>query len=354
MIDLADRVRGCLLGGAVGDALGAGVEFSSLEEIRATHGPDGLTSILPPGHFTDDTQMTLFTVEALLIAGVLLERDGFCNPIELLHHAYLRWLVTQSVPLPSVTIGEAEPLGWLLDVEMLHRREAPGMTCLSALASGEFGTPSRSINDSKGCGGVMRAAPGGLLVPGSVPGASPEEAYHLGCEIAAVTHGHPDGIDPSGALSAMICVLVSGASMREAIDSAIELSPVRQQRWLRHAAEIGADGPPSPEVIERELGAGWVGDEALAIAVACAVGAQSFDEGIIAATNHSGDADSTAAICGNLLGAHLGLGAIGPGWLEELDGVDVVAAAADDVIEWLERTQGCSAEFNRRYGSLEV
>jgi ADP-ribosylglycohydrolase len=67
LITLRDRYRGCLLGGAVGDALGAGIEFWSLADIRAQHGPGGLTGYVPcygrPNAITDDTQMTLFTAE---------------------------------------------------------------------------------------------------------------------------------------------------------------------------------------------------------------------------------------------------------------------------------------------------
>lgn len=350
MSQLPDKIRGCLLGGAVGDALGAAVEFDALDEIRATYGPTGITEIVAPGHFTDDTQMTMFTVEALLIAGVLFERDGRCHPITLLHHGYLRWLATQAMPLPSVTISPQEPLGWLLDVDLLHRREAPGMTCLSALASGDVGTPTSPINDSKGCGGVMRAAPGGILVPGAAPGTAVAEAYHLGCEIAAVTHGHPEGIHPAGALSAMVAVLLGDGSMSDALDAAVELSPDSQGAWLRHAAKLGAEGPPSPEVIEAELGGGWVGDEALAIAVACAVGAEDFDTGVIAAANHSGDADSTAAICGNLLGAEGGLGAIAQRWLDALDGADIVGSLADDVVAWVGADGDLPELFMHRYG----
>ena len=72
MITTHDRYRGCLLGGAVGDALGAGVEFMSLDEIRGRYGPAGVTGYVPcygrSGAITDDTQMTLFTAEGLLRA----------------------------------------------------------------------------------------------------------------------------------------------------------------------------------------------------------------------------------------------------------------------------------------------
>ena len=131
--ELDEAIRGCLLGGAVGDALGAPIEFAHWPEIKEMFGPTGVTEVLDPGHFTDDTQMTLFTAEALLIAAVEMERTGVCLPRTLLHHAYLRWLVTQAGELPAVQIPAEEPLGWLLDVPLLHRVEAPGLTCLGAL-----------------------------------------------------------------------------------------------------------------------------------------------------------------------------------------------------------------------------
>ncbi|MFD0471739.1 ADP-ribosylglycohydrolase family protein [Nonomuraea thailandensis] len=74
-MEVSDRVRGCLLGGAIGDALGAPIEFQSLREIRKHHGTDGITGYVTTwrgrtGLITDDTQMTLFTVEGLLDARV--------------------------------------------------------------------------------------------------------------------------------------------------------------------------------------------------------------------------------------------------------------------------------------------
>lgn len=79
-----DRVRGCLLAGAVGDALGAPVEFWSLEEIRARLGPQGVTGYLPAygrdrGAITDDTQMTLFTAEGIIRATVRYAHRGIAH-----------------------------------------------------------------------------------------------------------------------------------------------------------------------------------------------------------------------------------------------------------------------------------
>jgi len=332
------RVVGCLLAGAVGDALGAPVEFSSIEEIRALHGPDGVTGLLPPGHFTDDTQMTLFTAEALLRASMELEATGSCNPPRLLHRSYLRWLVTQGWEVDALwpdADPEAVRRGGLISEEVLHRREAPGVTCLTALGSGVAGTPTLPINDSKGCGGVMRAAPAGLLVPGAALGSAPAEAYHLGCEVAAITHGHHLGIHPAGLLASMVHLVAAGASPAEAYDACRGLAPGDLRAITDAAAALGADGPPSPEEIADELGAGWVAEEALAIALACAIAAPDMTTGMLASVNHSGDADSTGSICGNLLGAHLGAEAIERSWVAGLDGAVLVRAVAMDVAQWI-------------------
>jgi len=332
------RVVGCLLAGAVGDALGAPVEFVSIDDIRQRYGPDGVTTLLPPGHFTDDTQMTLFTAEALLRAGMELEATGACNPVHLLHRSYLRWLLTQGREIGDLwpdADSEAAMSGGLISEAVLHRVEAPGITCLGALGSGVAGTISMPINDSKGCGGVMRAAPAGLLVPGAELGAAPAEAYHLGCEVAAITHGHRFGFHPAGLLAALVHLIVAGASPAEAYEQARKLAPDDLVELTDAAVALGASGPPSPEAIASELGAGWVGEEALAIALACSVAAPDMSTGLLASVNHSGDTDSTGSICGNLLGSHLGAEAIDRRWVAELDGAVLVRAVGMDVAQWL-------------------
>ena len=198
-ITRSGRFRGCLLGGAVGDALGAPVEFETLSTILDRYGPDGITDYSPAfgrlGAITDDTQMTLFTAEGLLVAR---DRPG-SDPVVEINRAYLRWLATQtdgSDPEPGV-----DDDGWLLGEGFLHSRRAPGNTCLSALQRGGMGTTGRPMNDSKGCGGVMRVAPIGLVA---------EDPFRLAADAAALTHGHPSGYLAAGALADLIGELAAG------------------------------------------------------------------------------------------------------------------------------------------------
>ncbi len=330
-LELPERIRGCLLGGAVGDALGAPYEFATWDQIQEALGPAGVTDVFPPGRFTDDTQMTLFTCEGLIHAQFRYLSRGIIHPPSILHLSYLHWLVTQGYEWLTIGRGEERPGGWLVQEPKLHRQEAPGATCLSALQSGDLSPTGRAPNHSKGCGGVMRAAPAGFVGPMAT---DQEMAYRSGCDAAAVTHGHPDGIHSAGLFAALISGVMQGYSLRESYKKAAPLTTDRMREVVGRALSLGEAGVPEPEVIENHLGGGWVGDEALAIAVACAVGAPDYTTGVLAAVNHSGDTDSTGSICGNLLGALYGEERIPTRWLEKLDGREIVASVADDCVTW--------------------
>ncbi|MEJ7784252.1 MAG: ADP-ribosylglycohydrolase family protein [Solirubrobacteraceae bacterium] len=334
-----DRYRGCLLGGAVGDALGAAVEFDDIARIRARFGPDG---ILDPaeaygrvGAITDDTQMTLFTAEGVLQADDRLQRGtGF--PPGNLWFAYQRWLRTQGVTDPWH--GEQAQLqhGELHRIAELRSRRAPGNTCLAGLRSdldvgGGPGYPI-AANDGKGCGGVMRAAPCGLV------NWDEQDVFKLGAASAALTHGHPSGYLAAGALALIIRKLCEDRPLATGVDSAIEvlaLQPgsrevrdaLRRARTLAMAAHDRVTGVS-------QLGQGWVAEEALAIAVYCALShPEDFAAAVRLAANHSGDSDSAAAITGNIMGTLLGVDAIPSGWLAVLelrDTIDRLATALHD------------------------
>jgi ADP-ribosylglycohydrolase len=312
---LAERVEGCLLAGAAGDAIGGVVEFDQWSTIRARYGERGIDRVVAPGWFTDDTQMTLFTVDGVIRAIV-----GGGDPVSEVHRAYRRWLHTQSY------VVEPELLdGWLIADRRLYRRQAPGMTCLSALQTGLAGTPGHPLNDSKGCGAVMRVAPIGLAYP-------LETAWELGCATGALTHGHPDGWQPAGALATMIAGVCEGEDLATAVAIALRHTSGNTHRLLGEAVAVAKEGRIDAAIIKERLGEGWTGDEALAIAVACALGCPVAPTAILTAVNHSGDSDSTGAICGNIVGALQGASAVPRAWIETLDALDILRDAAEDLV----------------------
>jgi ADP-ribosylglycohydrolase len=328
---------GCLLGGAVGDALGAPVEFYSLSSIRMRYGPEGIVDFDEAygrrGAITDDTQMTLFTAEGLLRGISRYEFKGICHPATVVYHAYIRWLHTQGQRSASHFAADRFD-GWLIQVEQLHHRRAPGRTCVTALLGAAMGTRESPLNDSKGCGGVMRAAPVGLIATNE------RTAFDLGGETAAITHGHPSGYYSAACLAAIVYYLVSGRSLLDAIESTLGLletdkNPGHQEcaRAVHGAVALSRrDLPPSPELVET-LGGGWVGEEALAISLYCALAAgDDFERGVRLAVNHSGDSDSTGAITGNLLGVMLGVDAIPRRWLDDVELRDEIETLAGDLL----------------------
>lgn len=353
----AARIAGCLVGGAVGDALGAPVEFSSLSEIRRRYGPTGIGELASAygrkGAITDDTQMTLFTAEGVLRAYVRSSEKGICHPPSVILHAYLRWLCTQEeTSTHSLFSAPGFPDGWLVKDKRLFSQRAPGNTCLIALK--KIPEDLFATNNSKGCGGVMRVAPIGLALPaGSREHGWP--AFELGVDSSRLTHGHPAGYVSGGYFAELIAQLMSGKGLRDAIDTA--RIPLEQRRdadavliAVDRAIRLAEDDePPTPERIEM-LGGGWVGDEALAIAIYCSLVARDFEHGLRLAVNHSGDSDSTGSLVGNALGALWGPEVIPRRWREEVELLDVVETIAADLASLRAGTFSTRTEWERYPG----
>jgi len=334
-----DRFRGCLLGGAVGDALGASVEFMKRSEILRRFGPEGITEYAPAygglGKITDDTQMTLFTAEGLLRGRVRGAFKGITSYAAVTANAYLRWLQTQGETSKSL-VG-ADEMGWLFSHSELHSRRAPGNTCLSALrATTRLGEPA--VNDSKGCGGVMRMAPAGLFVSRLGQKNANQKAFDLGTELSALTHGHPTVWLTGVVLAVLVLMLVQGDSLPDALAAAKDILRQKTDHQetlsaLQMAEELAESNQPHHEAIAR-LGEGWIAEEALAISIYCALVAHDFKHAVVLAVNHDGDSDSTGAIVGNLFGAVYGVKAIPQEWLNPLELKEVISEIADDLYDF--------------------
>jgi ADP-ribosyl-[dinitrogen reductase] hydrolase len=315
---------GCITGGAVGDALGAPTEFLTYNRILQKYGQEGVRDYVEfadgMGEITDDTQMLLFTVEGLLQSfgthynSAEAEKE-YLNSI---HQAYLRWLHTQEKPFSLQALEDMDHSSGLICEELMYKGRAPGLTCLSALRSGVVGTMQNPVNDSKGCGGIMRIAPVGLLHY-----ETPTEAFRIGCELAAITHGHVSGYLSSGFLSALLGYIIQGDTLQEATTK----TAAHLQEYSRHeetlkavnnAVKLAENGAPAFAQVEK-LGGGWVAEEALAISLYCAHSyPDNFEEAVILAVNHSGDTDSTGSITGNIMGLLLGEEAIPKRWRTNL------------------------------------
>jgi ADP-ribosylglycohydrolase len=329
-----EHYRGCLFGGAVGDAFGSAVEFLSIDAIRERYDEAGITDLdlgeSGYAEITDDTQMTLFTAEGMLRAIKRGNEKGICHLPIAIYDAYQRWLVTQGYPKHE----QYEDIydGWLLEVKELHASRAPGNTCLSALLSREMGTIEKPINNSKGCGAVMRVAPVALALP-----SDKEHIFKVGAESGAITHGHPSGYLPAGALAYIIAAIIEGSDLLEAVKQTVGVLKEYEGHEecltaLTNAVELADSGLTDSEAFEK-LGEGWVGEEALAIAVYCSLKHRDdFKKAIIASVNHSGDSDSTGAITGNILGAYLGLSSIPEEWVKKLELKGVIMRIADDLL----------------------
>lgn len=353
-----DRIRGSLMAGAAGDALGYAVEFMSRGSILAKYGLRGIAkfNLTREGKalISDDTQMTLFTACGMLMGVTRGYTRGIGGrPEKYVDQAYLDWYYTQTGKnsRPSVT--------WLRNLPELAHRRGPGNTCLSACESLFQGKEVH--NNSKGCGGIMRVAPMALLMAGYwARGKCPYHVFEMdeaGAEVAAVTHKHPLAFLPAAMLTHLIFRVISmeeaevKASITNiALETIEALGYIYKGEYEEHkriltnltltALSLAANDKSDAENI-RLLGEGWTGEEAWAIALYCAVRhIDSIEDALIAAVNHDGDSDSTGAVCGNIMGAIYGYEAIkrmnlfcpqGHDFEQTLELSNIILALADDL-----------------------
>lgn len=354
-----DSIRGCLMAGAAGDALGYEVEFMSRGAILSRYGQEGITRFALDSNgkaqISDDTQMTLFTANGMLMGltrGYMRGIGG--RPEKYVDGAYIDWYTTQTNEM-----GLFWKHTWLRDLpEMAHRR-APGNTCMNACASMIRGKEVQ--NNSKGCGGIMRVAPMALLDAGYASRDehtySLEELAEAGGEIAESTHKHPLGFLPAALLTVLIYKVVPLSPEQvmksffriaaETLDVLGRIYKGKYEADKRYLYELSqralnlAKSDVSDAEAVRQLGEGWTGEEAWAIALYCAARhIDSVEKAIIASVNHDGDSDSTGSITGNIMGAIYGYRHIndrsifcpdGCGLEQTLELSEIILALADDL-----------------------
>ena len=328
-MSIKDKYLGCLMGGAVCDALGYPVEFNSYNQILARYGDGGISNyslVNDTALISDDTQMTLFTAEGLLMCGD--------DKLTSVYNCYREWAAMQieGYPLP-------EPISRLAKYSELYESREPGRTCMLSLAHNERGSVAEPMNDSKGCGGIMRVAPIGLYY--NITKTSTAEISKIAAEAAALTHGHELGYIPAAILGHMCAVLSqTDATVADVLTDAVNTAKMLfgatehmkyMQNLIEKAVELSKVDLFDIDAIT-QLGEGWVAEETLAIAVYCSLKySDNFEKAIVASVNHSGDSDSTGAVTGNIMGAHLGMSAIPKKYTKNLELYDLIMNTADEL-----------------------
>ena len=348
---LNDKIKGCLFGGAIGDALGYPVEFISHPEIVSKYGDHGIQQYefnipcekgkFKEAQISDDTQMTLYTAEA-----ILKNPDSKEEVLENIKKAYVVWMCKQTGVQPKVEIDLD-----IAKIDALNQRRAPGATCISALESINYG--NEVYNDSKGCGAVMRIAPIGILsaLKGWNTGRT-EDFFHnstmkFAGEVAEITHHHELSTYSSAICAEIIreCLLeeqIDLVKFKEIIERALFILPTSFhgvdfylaafEKQIKNVFNYIDDPREDWQIIESNLGGGWIAEEALAIALFCvARHINDFRACMVSAVNHSGDSDSTGAIAGNILGAILGYKNIPESFLTKLQNKNYIERIANNL-----------------------
>lgn len=300
-----NRFRGALLGLAVGDALGTTVEFQSPGSFPpVTDMVGGGPFRLPPGAWTDDTSM------AMCLAESLIECRGF-DPADQLTR-YLRWYREGywSSTGDCFDIGNATR-------EALERFELTGDPY-----------PGEANPEAAGNGPLMKLAPIAMAYA-----MRPNDAMEYAALSARTTHGAPQAADAARYFAALLVGALHGAPVEDLLfnppyepaldDLHLEVRTVADGSYLRRE-------PP------RIRGGGYV-VHALEAALWAVATTTTFADAVLAAVNLGDDADTTAAIAGQLAGAIYGVESIPSRWRLRLVMRDEIMAVADELMAAAER-----------------
>ena len=351
-----DKIRGCFLLGACGDALGAPLEgVKDLEVIIKAHGEAGLSDLVefrnaydsgkdfPPGRITDDTTMTMTTVAAMAMARDINDWQELRG---LLWQGYLNWGSFQEGGEPLAEKID-KSIAWPDSAKAFWFYCGAGRGTIAALMQDEPGSVAEPLDydcvirgketkgPNAGCGGMMRVAPLALL---DLPA---ERIFELGCDSAALTHGDPKAFVATGAVALLIHFAAQDIDMKEAVRKTCDVLRQYAARAeykpgveacllaLEHAERQALKAPGdlrTMDALPRDLG---YDNAFLAVPVLAqsayallsapdSAEASGIKSAMAVAVSHSGDSDSVGAIVGNVLGARHGTGVIPKDWLEML------------------------------------
>lgn len=343
--------RGCLLGLAVGDAMGYAVDDKSWEEICRDYGPNGLLGYDLVNGFaevTSYTQIAAVAANGLLMGTTRGQLQGRMAPfIRYISLAVKEWGQTQHT--------RREPdraYCWICWVPELRRRRCMDTRMLDTLRRETYGTPEEPVNDFTTPGMITAPVAVGLFF--DPERMQVQEVGRLGAEAVALTHGDPLSFLTGAALAYIIAAILQ--------DTQTPLAEHFLQAADAVAAQFGREYPQAKELKDlihrtvsstnsRSLSAQHAMERlrcddyahvlcgAIYAVLTCG---NDFDAAMITAVNHSGCSAAVGAVCGAILGARLGAEALPEFYLECLECDDVLCELADDL------AQGCPLDRSAR------
>ena len=355
-----ETFRGCMLGLAVGDAMGYTVDSRSLEEICRDYGPNGLLGYdLVNGYadVTSYTQIAAFAANGLLIGLTQARMHGrMASPVRYIGLAVKEWSRSQRY------CEQERNFCWLSGIPEMKRRHCLDNRMLDILAKGSLGTPEEPVSNYRHGGALTEAVPIALL--GDDLLLKPLDLDRLGAEAVAMTHGDPEAFICGAALTHALYLLlkmpdVSVETLIRDTTDAIQMQfgreyPQTGKLWelLQLAMTLAHSDNISPMNAMEQLSCRTAAEVLAGALYACLTSHGDFDTAMITAVNHSGRSAAVGAITGAILGAVLGEGALPEFYLESLEPTQYLLELADDMFHGCPMDMGSSLydeDWDRKY-----
>ena len=330
----AKYYRGCLLGLAIGDAMGYTVEDKSWDEIQMEYGPNGLLGFdLKEEEFapvTSHTQIAAFLCNGLLLA---LTR-GRGEYMRWCKHALKEWVRTQQLGRES-----GASYCFLCKLPQFRRRNCRDIRMLDNHRMEFYGSMTQRKNLNNTPGPITAGVAAGMLFqPGRI---SPEGVGELAGELIALTHGHPETILSGVVLSYVMVGVLGGKDLLQSVNQAIRVTETQYaERFpqlekvtmkLRQAIDLSYNKALTSLQALDQIGCEDTAECLAGAIYACLTNPKDFDGAIITAVNHSGTSAAVGAITGAIMGAQLGEDALPEFYLESLECTDVLGILAQDM-----------------------
>ena len=340
--------RGCLLGLAVGDAMGYTVNSHSLAEIQEDYGPNGLQGYDPVNGYaevTSCTQLAAFTANGLLYGLTMGRSKGTMSPfINYIARSHWEWACSQ-----QMMDRPARTACWLFREKELCRRHCIDTRMKEVILRKQFGTPEERYNSMSTSTALTTAVGAALFYdPADM---DKGEIIRLGMEAVALTHGDPIAFLPGAAVTELVIAALQEPKkdLEAQIDEAMAAFAARfDSQYHRYVSQVSnlvkmaqsmsRDPKISPMEAMEKLQCKSGAQVLAGVVYALLAGGEDFDTSLIIAVNHSGASAVAGALVGAVLGARLGMEALPEFYLECLECGEILRELADDLF------QGCPVE----------